>query len=66
LRNALALELMVRRLQPGCPEFEALGDDLLAAGRHLRSCPACEAFVAAEMELYSSEPEALHSHAALP
>jgi RNA polymerase sigma-70 factor (ECF subfamily) len=66
LRDALSLELMVRRLQPGCPGFESLNGDVIAAGRHVRSCPDCAGVVAAEIELYSSEPEALHTHAALP
>src|SRR5205823_5369007 len=60
LRDALALELMVRRLQPGCAIFDALEDDVIAASRHVRTCPACEELVAAEIELYASEPEALH------
>ena len=65
LRDALALELMVRRLQPGCAIFDALEDDVIAASRHVRTCPACEELVAAEIELYASEPEALHPDAAV-
>lgn len=63
LRDALALELMVRRRGPGCPAFDALDiDDLVATARHVRSCPACADLVEAEVRLYGSEPEALHPH----
>jgi RNA polymerase sigma factor (sigma-70 family) len=55
LRDALALELMVRRLAPGCPEFERLGlEDLAAAGRHVRICSECERLVRSEVELYDA------------
>jgi len=63
LRDAMALELMVRRKGPGCPVFDALDvDDLLGLGRHVRSCPACTELVEAEVQLYGSEPEALDPH----
>ncbi|MFN2504423.1 MAG: RNA polymerase sigma factor [Acidimicrobiales bacterium] len=63
LREALALELMVRRRGPGCPVFDALSpDDVVAAARHVRSCPGCAALAEAEVHLYGSEPEALHPH----
>jgi len=63
LRDALALELMVRRMGPGCPIFDALdAHDVLATARHVRSCPACAELVDVEVHLYSSEPEALHPH----
>lgn len=63
LRDALALELMVRRKGPGCPTFDALEvGDLVGTARHVRSCPDCAKLVDAEVHLYASEPEALHSH----
>jgi len=63
LRDALALELMVRRNGPGCPVFDALDThDVLTTARHVRSCPACADLVDVEVSLYSSEPEALHPH----
>lgn len=63
LRDALSLELMVRRKGPGCPELDALGtDDVAGALRHVRSCPACAELVEAEVQLYGSEPEALDPH----
>jgi RNA polymerase sigma factor (sigma-70 family) len=53
LRDALALELMVRRRAPGCPEFDRLyTEDLAAAGRHVRTCSECERLVHSEVELY--------------
>jgi RNA polymerase sigma factor (sigma-70 family) len=65
LRDALALELMVRRQGPGgCPDFDALGvHDLVAAARHVKSCPACAVLVEAEVGMYGSEPETHHPHA---
>jgi len=66
LRDAMALELMVRRKGPGCPVFDALDiDDVLAMGRHVRSCPACAELVEAEVQLYGSEPEALDPHSGI-
>jgi len=60
LRDAMALELMVRRKGPGCPAFDALdSDDVVAAGRHVRSCTACAELVEAEVQLYGSEAETL-------
>lgn len=61
LRDALALELMVRRQGPGCRQFDALpADDVAAGARHLRSCAKCVDLVQAEIQLYGSEAEALH------
>lgn len=63
LRDALALELMVRRHGPSCPEFSGMDpDDVVALARHLRSCPACTDQVIAEIALYGSEPEPLDVH----
>jgi len=55
LRNALALELLVRRRVGGCPELDLLfdGGDIVAAGRHVRSCPQCASLVESELQLYS-------------
>lgn len=57
LRDALALELMVRRRGPGgCPAFDAIEtQDVVATARHVRSCPACAGLVEAEVQLYGSE-----------
>lgn len=64
LRDALALELLVRRKAPGCPAFDAIDvHDLVAAARHARSCLRCAALVEAEVHLYGSEAETLHPHA---
>lgn len=66
LRDALALEVMVRRHGPGCPRFDALDvHDVVAAARHVRSCPVCVDLVETEVHLYSSEAEALHPHAGI-
>jgi len=56
LREALALELMVRRRAVGCEEFGAAFDaeDVVGAARHLRSCPVCEALVETEVSLYGA------------
>lgn len=63
LRDALALELMVRRRGPGCPAFDALDpDDLVATARHVRSCPVCALLVEGEVQLYGSEPQTLDPH----
>jgi len=57
LRDALALELMVRRRGPGCPVFDAIDlGDVVATARHVRSCTACAGLVEAEVRLYGSEP----------
>jgi RNA polymerase sigma factor (sigma-70 family) len=56
LRDALALELMVRRIGPGCPQFDAIDrEDIVAAARHVRSCTACTGLVESEVHLYGSE-----------
>lgn len=68
LRDALALELMVRRKGAGCPAFDVMDRrDIVATGRHVRSCPACAGLVEAEVQLYGSDPhrseaEALDPH----
>lgn len=56
LREALALELMVRRRAVGCEEFGAAFDmeDLVGAARHVRSCPVCAALVETEVSLYGT------------
>jgi RNA polymerase sigma factor (sigma-70 family) len=56
LRDALALELLVRRRAGGCPSFDALYDagDVVGAARHVRSCEACAALAAAEVSLYAA------------
>lgn len=56
LREALALELMVRRRAVGCEEFGAAFDaeDMVGAARHLRSCPVCDALVESEVSLYGT------------
>lgn len=66
LKDALALELMVRRHGPGCSLFDALDvRDIVATTRHVRSCPVCADLVKAEVHLYSSEAETLHPHAGI-
>jgi len=65
LRDALSLELMVRRRGPTCPAFSAIDPgDVVALGRHLRACSGCVDQVAAEISLYGSEPEPLDPHPA--
>lgn len=65
LRDALALELMVRRRGPGCPGFDALGaDDVVAAARHVRTCGACAEMVGTAVGSYAAPPGLLGSHAA--
>jgi RNA polymerase sigma factor (sigma-70 family) len=55
LRDALTLELMVRRRAPGCPEFDELfSRDHVAAGKHIRGCIECTRLVEAEVHLYHS------------
>lgn len=67
LRDALALELMVRRQGPSCEEFSGLDpSDMVALARHLRSCPSCADQVVAEIALYGSEPEALDADPGSP
>jgi RNA polymerase sigma factor (sigma-70 family) len=54
LRDALTLEVLLRRNAGGCPEL-ALAfdqDDLIRAGRHIRSCPSCASLAVAEVTLY--------------
>ena len=53
LREALALELLVRR-PGGCDELERLRVDgtPLASARHVRSCPACQGRMEAEIQAY--------------
>ena len=60
LRDALTLELLVRRHGGSCEALVALLDagDLLTAGRHARSCEECETLAEAEVALYSSSPMA--------
>lgn len=43
LRDALVLELLVRRQIDGCPQFAPLREqgDLVEAARHVRRCPVC-------------------------
>ncbi len=63
LREALSLELMVRRRGPGCAVFDLIdADDVVVAGHHVRSCPTCAVLVEAEVHLYGSEAQALHPH----
>ena len=56
LRDALALELLVRRRAGGCRAFDALYDagDVVGAARHLRSCEPCAALAASEVSLYAA------------
>lgn len=58
LRDALALELLVRHRGTGCETLEELldGDEVVAAARHLKGCPACERAAADEVRLYDSSP----------
>jgi RNA polymerase sigma factor (sigma-70 family) len=56
LRDALALELMVRRRGAGCDEFARLYDEgnLADAARHVRACPACDTQVHSDISLYGT------------
>lgn len=57
LREALALEILVRQGAQGCPELQAMGhDDVLVAGRHIRSCLACLSAAGHEVQLYAWSP----------
>ena len=55
LRHALALQLLVRREGGGCPALSRLleGGNLLAAGRHVRSCGHCSQLASEELRLQS-------------
>ena len=54
LRDALALEVLVRRRAGGCCEFGRLFEaaDWVGAARHVRSCVACGEIAASEVALY--------------
>jgi RNA polymerase sigma-70 factor (ECF subfamily) len=64
LRDALALELLVRRRAGGCQSFDALffAGDLVAAGRHVRACPSCSTIAQSEVTLYGGEIAARPGH----
>ena len=61
LRDALVLELMVRRRGAGCADLAALleAEDLLAGARHVRSCERCVEVASDEVRLYDSSPTTL-------
>lgn len=56
LRDALVLELMVRRRGSGCQDLEALlvHDSVLAASRHVRDCATCGQLAMEEVIPYDS------------
>ena len=56
LRDALMLELMVRRRTAGCPDLSLAleRDDPVVAARHVRSCAVCEDLVGHEIESYAA------------
>ena len=56
LRDAVALQVLVRAQGQGCPTFETLcgQDDLVAAARHLRECTDCDHAAEREVELYDA------------
>lgn len=56
LRDAVTLELMIRRKAAGWPDLalELDLDDLVAAAKHVRSCVVCAALVENEIELYAA------------
>jgi RNA polymerase sigma factor (sigma-70 family) len=58
LRDALVLELMVRRRGSGCAELAALLDrgDPVAAARHVRTCELCQQIASDEVRPYDSSP----------
>lgn len=58
LRDALALELMVRRPTVRCGTLAQLlnANRLVQAARHLRSCPDCASDVRDEVTLYQARP----------
>lgn len=67
LRDALALELMVRRKGPGCPTFDAIDPaDVAATARHVRSCAACADLVESEVQLYGAASFTAASFTAAP
>ena len=53
LRDALVLELLLRREIDGCPSFARLHDDgdVVAAARHVRQCASCRDSARQEMGL---------------
>jgi RNA polymerase sigma factor (sigma-70 family) len=56
LRDAVALQVLVRAQGEGCAAFESLcgDDDLVAAARHVRSCAACGEAASREVGLYDA------------
>ncbi|MGH9280611.1 MAG: RNA polymerase sigma factor [Acidimicrobiales bacterium] len=77
LRDAVALEVLVRGQNKSCPTFVALsdGDDPVEAVRHVRRCAVCLDAATKEVATYdtlvpdapaSGRPEADDSHAARP
>jgi RNA polymerase sigma factor (sigma-70 family) len=56
LRDALVLELMVRRRGSGCAEFARLMDDgqTIKTARHVRTCPDCLKAAAEDVTAYDS------------
>ena len=56
LRDALTLELMVKRKGRGCAEFQARFDkrDLVGAGRHVRDCDVCAEITVSEVNVYDA------------
>jgi RNA polymerase sigma factor (sigma-70 family) len=58
LRNALALQLMVKQPSLACDEFQKLLDqDPLAASRHVESCRTCLERAGAEVIAFEFTPE---------
>ncbi|MDQ1397718.1 MAG: hypothetical protein QOG64_2977 [Acidimicrobiaceae bacterium] len=56
LRDAVALQVLVRAQGEGCATFESLcgDDDLLAAARHVRWCDACGEAASREVGMYGT------------
>jgi RNA polymerase sigma factor (sigma-70 family) len=68
LRDALVLELLVRRQIDACPQLAPMHDegDLVAAARHVRQCPACRDAARQEVVGHDLRVEAGHPDARLP
>jgi len=59
LRNALALQLMVKQPTLACDDFQKLlADDPLAAARHIEQCDTCIERAGAEVVPFEFSPEA--------
>jgi RNA polymerase sigma-70 factor (ECF subfamily) len=67
LRDALVLELLVRRQITGCPQFARLDvdNDIVAAGHHVRNCTTCRESARHEVVGHDLRVEAGHANSRL-